>query len=247
MTIKQTSIQSHCENSQVMATIGIVGITLPGAVDCIQKIYQWAQKDYSTHQHPNIILHQPDFLPLYEAQNQDRWDIVEQRINVTITKLAESGADFAIIPANTIHKIIDPTQQKSPIPIINMLDAVADECANRQLKQIGIMGTCWTMSGHLYQKALTSRGIVESLPTQEEQDFIHNALIKEIIPTGTASQQTIDTLINIVENLKSRGCDGVALACTELPLVLNDDNCPINVLDTSDILAAAAIRKTLEE
>jgi aspartate racemase len=220
---------------------------LPGAVDCVQKIYNWSQKYYPSHQHPNVVLHQPDFLPTHEAQNVGRWDIVEQRIVDTISKLANDGADFAIIPANTVHKVIDSVQDRSPIPVINMLEVVADECRDRQLSQIGIMGTRWTMSDHIYQEMLSSRGIAECLPTPDEQDFIQKALFSELIPTGRAGAQTIERLLVIVANLKARGCDGIALACTELPLVLNPDNCQTSVLDTNDILAASAVKRTLPE
>lgn len=229
------------------ATIGVAGITLPGAVDCIQKIYHWSQQHYPSHQHPNVVLHQPDFLPTHEAQNAGRWDIVEQRIVETVVKLANDGADFAIIPANTVHKVIDSVQNRSPIPVVNMLEVVADECLDRKLGQIGIMGTRWTMSDHIYQEMLSSRGIVECLPTPDEQDFIQKALFSELIPTGKASNQTVRKLVAIVERLKGRGCDGIALACTELPLVLNSENCQTNVLDTNDILAASAVEKTLFE
>ena len=101
------------------------------------------------------------------------------------------------------------------------------------------------MSDHIYQEVLSSRGIVECLPLPDEQGFIQKALFSELIPTGKASDQTVERLLIIVENLKARGCDGIALACTELPLVLNSDNCQTSVLDTNDILAASAVKKTL--
>lgn len=228
-----------------MPTIGVVGVTIPGATDCINKINHKCQAYFNHYEHPNIILHQLNFAPIHQAQNTGRWDIVENRLLESIEALNKLGTDFVIIPANTVHKVISSLQSRSPIPIISMLDVVADACEELKLKKIGIIGTHWTMIDHLYSATLTARRIEEIIPTVEDQTIIQKAIFQELIPAGKASDKMISALLGVVHRLKIQGCDGIALACTELPLVLNDKNCETIMLDTTSILAEAAVKKAI--
>jgi aspartate racemase len=236
-------IQESCQIDNSMPTIGVVGITIPGATDCINKMNRKCPSYFEYQEHPNIILHQLNFAPTYHAQTKSRFDIVEDRIMESIHSLNQSRADFVIIPANTAHKFISSIQSRSPVPIISMLDAVVNVCDQYHFKKVGIMGTRWTMAGHLYAEPLRSKNIQEIIPIDEDQEIIHKAIFEELIPTGRASDETISLLLGVVERLKAQDCECIALACTELPLVLNDQNCQIPVLDTTDILAEAAIRE----
>lgn len=229
-----------------LPTIGIAGVTIPGAMDCMSKINQKCRKYFPQYEHPNILLHQLNFHPTHRAQNEGRWDIVEDRLVESITTLKKGGADFVVIPANTVHKVIDGIQRRSPIPVISILDAVADQCQQEQLHKIGIMGTRWTMADRLYQQSLLARGIKELIPSAEDQILIQQAIFSELIPTGSASKKTVMCLLEVVGRMQAMGCDGVALACTELPLVLNTKNCGMPALDTTAILAEAAVKKSLQ-
>jgi len=232
-------------NMTNIPTIGIAGVTIPGAIDCINKINQKAHGNFEPHHHPNIILHQPNFGPTHHAQNIGRWDIVENRLIESIETLAKSGADFVIIPANTVHKVIDNIKKRVTIPVISMLDLVATECHQHNLKKVGILGTRWTMADRLYQKQLGLYKIEEIIPSQEDQDIVQKAIFEELIPTGNVKLKTLDALLGVIAKLKANGCDGIVLACTELPLVLNNENCGILTLDTTAILAEGAVRYAL--
>ena len=133
-----------------MPTIGVLGVTIPGAADCVSKINQKSRDYFFSHEHPNIILHQLNFRPTHDAQNQERWDIVENRLMESVHALTRAGADFIIIPANTVHKVIGNLQSQSEIPIISMLDVVADAFSASGLKKVCVLGTRWTMTDHLY-------------------------------------------------------------------------------------------------
>jgi len=228
-----------------LPTIGIAGVTIPGAVDCVNKINQKVHGKFDHHQHPNIIMHQPNFAPTHHAQNHNRWDIVESRLIESVEILSKSGADFIIIPANTVHKVIDNVKKKSAIPVLSILDVVAAECERHQLKKVGILGTRWTMAEHLYQQSLQLYNIEEIIPSEVDQDIIQKAIFDELIPTGNLKAQTLSLLLTITEKLKINGCDGIVLACTELPLVLNKGNCGMFTLDTTAILAEAAVQYAL--
>jgi len=230
-----------------MPTIGIAGVTIPGAIDCINKINQRCEAKFSNqHQRPNIVLHQPNFEPTHHAQVTGRWDIVADRLIESVQNLTQLGADFVIIPANTVHKVIDSVQERSSIPIISILDVVAYECSKRNIKTLGIMGTRWTMADNLYRLPLSKYNIKEFIPTVADQATIQEVLFKELIPTGRASGKTMQVLLEIVGRVKAH-CDSIALACTELPLVLNSQNCGLPVLDTTDLLAKAAVERVLLE
>lgn len=226
-----------------MPTIGIVGITIPGAADCLNKINQISSQYFPIGEHPNIVLHQMNFSETHHAQNIGRWDIVESRIIESIDILSSLGVDFIVIPANTVHRVIDSLMKASITPIINLLDVVANTCKNSGFKKVGILGTRWTMKEHLYCEPLKKVVSDEVVPCEDDQEYIQHVIIHELIPHGAASKESINGLIRIVNRLKEQGCDGVALACTELPLVLNEENCSMPVLDTTKILANAAVEK----
>ncbi|MBA2655829.1 MAG: amino acid racemase [Tatlockia sp.] len=228
--------------TSTLPTIGIVGVTIPGAIDCINKINQKFHNYFTSHNHPNIILHQLNFGPTHQAQIQGQWDIVENRLIASTTQLTKAGADFIIIPANTVHKVINNIIKRTAIPVLSILDSVAAECKRLQLKKVGILGTCWTMAERLYQQTLELNGIVEIIPSPEEQKIVQKAIFAELIPKGEVQSTTLASLLSIVESLKIRGCDAIILACTELPLVLNCENCQITTVDTSAILAESAVQ-----
>lgn len=226
-------------------TIGIAGVTIPGAIDCVNKINRKIHGNFKSHNHPNIILHQPNFGPTHQAQNHGQWDIVENRLIESIKQLEKSGADFVIIPANTVHRVIDNVKKRAAIPVLSILDQVVAECQRHNLKKVGILGTRWTMADHLYQKTLGIHNIEEIIPTPEDQKIVQGAIFEELIPTGNVKPTTLTLLLSVVERLKINGCDGIILACTELPLVLNKENCGILALDTTDILAESAVQYAL--
>lgn len=229
---------------RIMPTIGVVGVTIPGAIDCISKIYRQSRTSFQEFQHPNIMLDQQDFAPIHKAQLESKWETVTDRLVDSIRTLAHSGSDFAIIPANTVHIVIKEIQERSPIPVLNMLDIVSNVCQQRGLKKIAVLGTHWTMSEHLYKDSLEQKGISEVIPSAEDQAIIQNAIFLELVPNGTASIETVARLIQIVGKMKSLGCDGILLACTELPLILNTQNCDLVTIDTTTELAKAAVEET---
>lgn len=229
----------------IMPTIGIAGVTIPGAIDCINKINQFSRESFEEFRRPNIKLDQPDFYPTHEAQIESKWSIVSDRLVDSIQSLARSGADFAIIPANTVHIVIEGIQKRSSIPVLNMLDIVSETCHKNERKRVGVLGTRWTMNGHLYQKPFEKVGITEITPTDDEQNLIQRAIFSELIPRGFASNETVADLLRVVNRMQNSGCDAIILACTELPLVLNTDNCGIPAFDTTAILAQAAVTESV--
>lgn len=228
------------------AVIGIAGVTVPGALDCLSKMHQLsAHMCGGHHHHPRFVLDQPDFGILHAAQLAERWDIVEDSIVGSLQRLAVAGAQVAVIPANTVHCRIEGIRLRAPLPVISMLDVVAAECQRRGLRRVGVLGTRWTMQSHLYHGPFAAVGIEECIPDQAQQALLQQVIFDELVPTGRASADGLRQLLQVVADLRAAGCDGVALACTELPLVLNGDNCGMAAVDTTAVLAEAAMRQVL--
>jgi len=229
-----------------LPVIGIAGVTVPGALDCLSKMHQLsASLCGGHHHHPRFVLDQPDFGVVHAAQLEDRWDIVEDSIVGSLQRLSAAGAQLAVIPANTVHRQIAGIQARAPLPVLSMLDVVAAESQRLGLRRLGILGTRWTMAAHLYREPLAALGIEEVIPAPAGQALVQQVIFDELVPTGRTSAASLQALLQVVQSLREQGCDGVALACTELPLVLNDANCGMPAVDTTRVLAEAALRAVL--
>lgn len=141
--------------------------------------------------------------------------------------------------------MIDDIQKRSSMPVLNMLDLVSETCHKNGRKMLGVLGTRWTMNGHLYQKPFGKVGITEMTPADDEQHLIQSAIFSELIPYGYASHETVADLLRVVNRMRDSGCDAIILACTELPLILNTENCSIPAFDTTAILAEAAVTESV--
>lgn len=238
-------VKGPIKNRALLPTIGVAGVTIPGALDCISKINCFSRGVFNDYQHPSIKLDQPDFSRIHQAQSDDRWDVVADLLVASIHSLTKSGADFAIIPANTVHKVIADVQARSAIPVLNMLDIVADACQQQGFKKVGVLGTRWTMAGHLYKEPFARRAMCEVSASEADQAVVQQAIFSELVPQGFASPETLAALLVVSQQMKRQGCDALALACTELPLVLNGRNCGMPTVDTNGLLAQAAVDEVL--
>lgn len=232
--------------AKFMPTIGIASVTIPGALECMAKIYEYSQTLFPANHHPHMVFYQPNFEEFLSAQTEGRWDDVVNLMLFAIENLKKAGASFIIIPSNTPHRVIDAIQERSPLMIINMLDVVAAECARQHVKRVAVLGTRSTMASHLYKLPLEKVHIEEIIPKPQDQDIVNDAIFNELVPTGTVTETTMRKLLEVIQSLKTTDCDAIAMACTELPLVLNDNNCHIKTINTTAILAQAAVNKAFQ-
>ncbi len=227
-----------------MKHIGIVGITAEGAALCYRTICSESTPLLGLNNHPEISLHQFPFLEYHtHLQNKD-FEKVGRLILKSIEKLKKSGADFAIIPSNTPHYAWRYFKKDSQLPLLSIVEITADECVKQKFERVGVLGTKSTMSGGLYQEPLKKRKIDYVVPSSADQEKINNAIFNEIIP-DKYSDTTSNVFIEIVKKLKRQGCDGVILGCTEIPLVINEKNSPLPIIDTTRVLAVKALEYAL--
>lgn len=226
-----------------MLHIGIVDITTVGACICANAIVEKAAELNPSGEHPEFTLHSFSFKRYIDAINKRDWDAVANIILESIEKLKSTGADFIIIPSNTPHFAIQKIQKESPLPVLNIIEIVSDECVHRGFKKVAILGTKFTMQGGLYLQALKDKEIQQILPDNEACELIHNFIMNEIIPSKINSR----TALLIAENIKKLPCDVVALACTELPAVYNEENLGIPVIDTTRLIAYKALEYAMSK
>jgi aspartate racemase len=219
--------------------IGIAAVSVEGALLCARIIQAEAEKLDPTRR-PELTVHFLPFDRYLQAASRDDWPAVGVLLVESIAHLKAAGADFAIIPANTAHYAFEHVARSAPLPVLNLIDAAADECRRRAFTKVGILGVKWTMAGGLYDAPMRTRGVEPLIPDDPAQDAIHRIVFEELFANDVRPEST-SLLLAIVRALRAAGCQAVILACTELPMALNDDNCGIPALDTTRLIAELAL------
>ncbi len=217
--------------------IGIAGVSVEGALLCVRHIHSAADL-LPPDRRPQVTLHFLPFIHYSDAASRSDRPAVAELLLTSLNALHRAGADFAIIPANAPHLAFDLTAPRSPIPLLNLIELTADAC--RPYSTVAILGVRWTMRAGLYTQPLARRGIRAIVPDEPDQETIHRIITDELFYPRFVPEST-DQLLSIVNKLKANGAQAVALACTELPLVLNETNCGIPAIDTTRLLAESAL------
>jgi aspartate racemase len=160
------------------------------------------------------------------------------------TKLAAIGADFVICPDNTIHQALHFIDARLPVPWLHIADAVAEEAVARGFKRIGLTGTRWLVDSEVYPEKLSARGLAYVRPEKAEREEINRFIMDELV-RGIRSPEAIAYHQKVIAGLKDKGCDAVVLGCTEIPLIIDDDNSPLPTLDSTRLLARAALKRAV--
>jgi len=224
--------------------IGIVACSAEGAALCYRTICAEAPATMGEHMHPEISMHT---YPLAEYMVHIRagaWDRVADLMLASARKLAAVGADFAVCPDNTIHQAFDRVARESPIPWLHIARAVADEVKRRNFARLGITGTRYLMTGPVYPDVLGRMGIACEVPDADDRERIDGIIFGELVK-GVFREDSRLYFNQVFQRLRDRGCDAVVLACTEIPLLVDPADCPLPVLDSTRLLARAAIREAL--
>lgn len=226
-----------------MKHIGIIGVSSEGAGLCFQTICSASAKLTKTYQHPEISLHELSSQLYFSAQPD--WEKVADLLLISAKKLADQGAGFAIIPSNTMHFALQNLQKSSPIPILSILDTAVNECVRRGFKKVGILGTTFTVDGGLYDDALVKAGIKKVMHSDADQERINRIIFDGIVPGNVTSEMT-PAILDVIASLKEKGAEAVILGCTELPILITDANSPLPTIDTTRLLAKAALTRAME-
>jgi aspartate racemase len=197
------------------------------------------------HAHPEISMHTFPLSMYMVHIRAGRWDEVGDLMATSAERLFMAGAEFVICPDNTIHQAFDHARDRSAIPWLHIADEVAEVASRRGLRKLGVLGTRFLMEGDVYPPKLGQRGISHELPDEASRDAIHRIIFDELV-YGQLEGTSRRTLQNIIGRLQTRGCDGIVLGCTEIPLLIADRDSPLPTLDSTRILARAALRHSME-
>lgn len=196
------------------------------------------------HLHPNIVLSAiPMGLSIPSWKNDD-YDEISKHLKMGVEQIAQGGAEFFICPDNTAHIVLEKIVNELPIPGLHIADVVSQEITLNGWNKIGLLGTKWTMNGSIYTNKLNNQNLEIMIPDEAQRNQINKAIFEELCQ-GIFTKETVSLFQNSIEMLKQRGAKCVILGCTEIPLIINTENSALPVLDTTRLLAKAAVNLAL--
>jgi aspartate racemase len=228
------------------AHIGVVACSAEGAALCYRTICIEGAALVGPHDHPEISMHTHSLGKYMKCIDRDDWDGVGNLMLSSADKLAQVGADFLICPDNTIHQAFAYVQPKSPVPWLHIVDSVADEAVQHGFRRLALTGTRWLVQSEVYPERLSARGLECARPDADEREEINRIIMDELV-YGVFKPEAVVSFQRVIERLKNEeGCDAVVLGCTEIPLIMNDSNSPLPTLDSTRLLARAALRRAVQ-
>ena len=226
--------------------IGIVAGSAEGAALCYRTICLEAPAVMGEHNHPEITMNSVPMARLMDPIRANDWETVAGVLTASAHKVAQAGADFAICPDNTYHQSFKYLIPQSPIPWLNIAGAVAAEAHRLGYARLGILGTRYLMEGGVYPDALEEFKIEREIPGEADREKINEIIFRELV-NGIFPEASRLYFNEVAEKFKARGCDAVVLGCTEIPLIVRPDDTPLPTLDSTRLLARAALRRALEQ
>ncbi len=225
--------------------IGIVACSAEGAALCYRTICTEAPNEMGEYMHPETSMHTHPLRDYMTHIRKGDWEEVAKLMLSSTRKLAGMGAELAICPDNTIHQAFELVTRDSPIPWLHIAGAVAREARALKFNRLGITGTKYLMTGPVYQEKLDEFGISSEIPEEDEREKIDNIIFSELV-NGIFTEESRLYLNEVMEELKERGCDAVVLGCTEIPLLVDAYDCPLPTLDSTRLLARAALQEAMK-
>ena len=195
--------------------------------------------------HPEISMHTISLAEYMKCINSNDWAGVAELMLTSADKLAKAGADFLICPDNTIHQPFDLIEHRSPRPWLHIAQEVANEAVRKGYKRLGITGTRYLMEGPVYAEKLKAKRLEFRVPAQKEREKINQIIFEELV-NAQFLPRSLAYFTEIIRGFKDEGCDAVVLGCTEIPLLVTPETSPLPTLDSTRILARAALRRAVE-
>lgn len=224
--------------------VGILAHSADGAALCFTEMCRHGARHLGPHEHPEITL---SILPM--AESLPAWERLDlDTLNTTLMHTAErlrrAGCAFFVCPDNTAHIAFEAAREAYPLPGLHIAEIVAQEAQAQNYQRVGLLGTKWTMEGPVYRNAFARAGIDMTAPPEADRAHL-NAIIFDELCQGVFSEAARAAVIGMIARLKAAGCDCVALSCTELPLLITPEVSPLPTLDSTRLLACAAIHVAL--
>jgi len=230
--------------------IGILGGMSPeSTVAYYEYITRTYTERYGDYGYPEILIYSVSFQPYVDWPNAGRWDLVAQGLAETGQRLAAAGAEVLLIATNTMHIVFHQVQDAVDVPMISLLDAVAQAILAEGLDTVGLLGTRFTLEHPFYAEALAAHGIDVLVPEAEDRAYVNRVIYDELV-AGQIRAESRAAFLDIIGRLADRGARGVILGCTEIPLLVaqaDADHYGVRLFDTTTIHAEAALNYAIRE
>jgi aspartate racemase len=224
--------------------VGIVGCSAEGAALCYRTFCVEAAALMGPHAHPEVSLHTHPLSEYMECIHRDDWQGVAGLMLSSAEKLGRIGADFLISPDNTIHRAFHLVAPRSPLPWLHIVEEVAKDAKTQGFRRLAITGTRYTMEGPVYPEKLNEAGVEYRFPDAGERQEIDRIIMDELV-YGKFTPASLRYFQQVIQRLKGQGCDAVVLGCTEIPLLVSPEDSPLPTLDSTRLLARAAIHRAV--
>ena len=224
--------------------IGIVACSAEGAALCYRTIALEGAQLLGTHDHPEVSMHTHALARYMSCIHANDWPGVAELMLSSADKLAKAGADFLICPDNTIHQAFDLVEHRSPRPWLHIAQEVANEARRNQFRRLGILGTRFLMEGPVYPERLKAVGLEHRTPGTQARERINHIIMEELV-NAQFTPPSLAYFQEVIRTLADQGCDAVVLGCTEIPLLVSPDSSSLPTLDSTRLLAKAAVKKAV--
>jgi aspartate racemase len=226
-------------------TLGIIGGIAPASTVEYYRALVDAYRERRPDAYPSIIINSIDLAHMLRLVADGRMNELVDYLGVEIERLALAGVGCALLASNTPHIVFDELRARSPVPLLSIVEAVAEVAASRGLHDVAVLGTRFTMQGTFYPEVFARRGIAVRAPGEADVTYVHEKYVTELIP-GNYLPETRAGILRVIERLVAAGVDGVLLAGTELPLLLGDgESAGVPLLDTTRIHVRRALAELL--
>jgi aspartate racemase len=224
--------------------VGIVACSAEGAALCYRTICLEGAELLGRHNHPEVSMHTHPLASYMKFIYDNDWTGVADLMLSSAEKLAKTGADFLICPDNTIHQVFDLVEHRSPRPWLHIAQEVAKEANRSRHKRLAVLGTRYLMEGPVYPEKLKAAGLEHRIPGPQQREKINQIIFDELV-NGQFLPRSQAYFTEVIRALADEGCDAVVLGCTEIPLLVTPDTSPLPTLDSTRLLARAALRKAV--
>jgi aspartate racemase len=221
--------------------IGILGGIGPeSTMIYYQYIVREHHRQHGNLQYPEVLILSANYQDYEACLCQGQWKVIITKVTQALKSLQKAGAHYGLIACNTLHVVFDEIQDQSPIPLISIVEATIESIEQKGMKTVGLLGTCLTMNSGVYRENLETRGIETLVPSEEDRRFVDEVIRKELV-LGVIKAKSRRRFVRIIDEMSSLGAEGVILGCTEIPLLISQRDCQIQLFDTALIHAQKAL------
>ncbi len=230
-----------------MKTIGMIGgMSWESSIEYYRIINEAIHAKLGGVHSAKSVMYSVDFAEIEALQHQNRWEEATQLMIDAARRVEGGGADFVVICTNTMHKMAEEVQQSIHIPLLHIADATAEKVKSNGIKQVGLLGTQFTMEGEFYKGRLEKQfGLSVMIPKEKEREVVHRVIYDELV-VGVIKENSREQFREIIAGLVRAGAEGIILGCTEIGLLVKPSDSPVPLFDTTQIHAEAAVAYALK-